>query len=161
MPPDGPFSPSMVSVYATLATILTLIVKGYFESKERKRVQDALLEEAKLRRQWEVEDRAEKKKQSKTMEDAKKAAITAARNAVESKQQVAASRGERAQQMEEIKAEVKASSAASAEALNVANGHNQKILEATQLAAAALEHSKTTITVEPMTEKPVVPLNPT
>ena len=151
---DGPFSPLMVTVYTSLATslatLLTFIIKSYFEGKERKRVQEALLEEAKLRRQWELEDRETKKQATRSADEAKKAACAAARLANETKQEVATSRTERTAQLEEIKAEVKASAAASTEALDKANGHNQKISDIAAIATQALEHVKTTVTMEPV-----------
>ena len=150
----GPFSPEMVGVYLGIITLLTIVVKGIFEAKEKKRLQDAQLLELETRRKWEIEDRQEKLQARKSAEDAKKAASAAARLANDTKKMVEVSRAERGSQLDEIKEQVKASSEASATALNAANGHNQKIQELTEIANKALENSKVTVTID-HTEKPV------
>ena len=156
MPEHGPFSPEMISVYVGIVTLLSFITKSVFDYVEKKEVREALLAEKKqiaegllaeatLRRTWEVEDRAYKLEQAKLAAAAKSAASAAARIASEASKDVVKkieeSRSERAEQLTNLTAITLESKDASTTALNVANGHNAKILEATKMAQQALEKS--------------------
>lgn len=128
MDTHGAFSPEMVTVYLAAISAIGVVFKVISDLFEKN-----------MRRKWEVEDRKSKEEQAR-LANAAAAAIEASRN-------------ERKTQLDEVKASVDANTvltqeakAASKEAIDVANGHNEKIIQATKLAAAALETAQTKTT---------------
>lgn len=141
----GAFSPEMITVYlAAISTIGVLfkIISDLIEKREARK--DAL-----MRRRWEVEDRAYKADQSKRVDEAKAAAVASAKIASKTAhtltEKIEGSKSERKEQLEKVTQLLQdnttltqESKDASKEAIEVANGHNAKILKATELAERAV-----------------------
>jgi hypothetical protein len=123
----GLLSPAMISVYASVVTLIGLAVKMVYD-----------LFTAKQRRAWEVEDRDYKDALALKTEQTVQAANLA-------NTQIKRSMEQRSDQIDKVLTAVQENTVltqeskdASKEALDVANGHNDKILKATELATAAL-----------------------
>ncbi len=153
MDAHSPFSSDMVAVYTSLAGTLgiaIIIIRDILKEKQRQK-------ELEMRRKWEVEDREYKERQARLADEAKAAATAAAKIASNASREIradiGASRNERQAQFEEVKASVEVNTVltqeakdASKEALDVANGHNAKILKATEIANEAREIATTATT---------------
>lgn len=133
------FSPQMVTVYLALIAAAGTVFRFFADIVDKRQ-----------RRTWEIEDRLYKQQLAEKAEAAKKAAVDSAHVASnasrELSEKIDSSKTERKQQFEELAKSVQentvltqASKDASREALEVANGHNAKILAATELARAAME----------------------
>lgn len=132
------FSPQMVTVYLALIAAAGTVFRFFADIVDKRQ-----------RRAWEIEDRLYKQQLAEKAEAAKIAAVTSAHVASNASRELGekidSSKAERKQQIEGLMQSVQENTAltqeskdASREALEVANGHNAKILQATELARQAL-----------------------
>ena len=142
----------MIGVYLGILTFATVVV-GKISDICARRDQRKVDRE---RRQWEVEDRNYKDQLARDTAEAARALdrsthAPAAGVKEEFKAAINISKAERKAEIKEVLAAVdqntvitQEAKAASKEAIDLANGHNAKIVEATKLAQAALEKASAT-----------------
>jgi hypothetical protein len=127
--PDSPAS--MINVWLSAITLLGLFGKMVFDFYT-----------AAARRKWEVEDRSYKDNLKLKTEQTVRAANASCVKIQESMAQRTEQIGTVLTAVQATSAIAQASANASREALDVANGHNAKILEATKIANESLEIAK-------------------